>query len=106
MFHSLHAADDDAAHPLHCHDVWFAADLPWDSVAARRGGSSRGSSRGSRGGEEGEGEGGEGGGGEGGGGLQQCLFSVVQSSSLVTPRDVYLEHKRGGGGGGGGALGG
>ena len=55
VFHELHWPDHSSDHQLHCWDVWFGRDLPWNHKKAL---------------------------------ASSCLFSIVQSRTLVSPTEV------------------
>ena len=58
------SATGEASHDntvLHCHNVWFAGQLPWPAEQARD--------------------------------AQNCLFSVIQSTTDVSPSVVYKQYK-------------
>ena len=58
VFQELHEPQQEDELMLHCHDVWFAGQLPWDATAAYN---------------------------------SNCLFSVVQSSTGVSPSKIWSQ---------------
>lgn len=64
MFDGLHVEQSDSL-KLHCNDVWYREQLPWHSATAKDADAS-----------------------------SPCLFSVVQSSTGVSPGSIYNELRK------------